>query len=85
MCLVRKDRSVASLSVSSNTPPLRKCNTVTYGLNSFRYQDAKIWNNLPNEITNSITLAEFKNQIKNGKEQSVFAICVQDCYRMQLI
>ncbi len=41
-----------------------KCNTVTYGLNSFRYKGAKICNDLPNKIKNSITLAEFKNQIK---------------------
>ncbi len=41
-----------------------KCNTVTYGLNLFRYKDAKICNVLPNKIKNSITLAEFKNQIK---------------------
>ncbi len=41
-----------------------KCNTVTYGLNSFRYKGVKIWNDLPNEIKNSIILAEFKNQIK---------------------
>ncbi len=41
-----------------------KCNTVTYGLNSFQYKDAKIWNDLPNKIKNSITLAEFKNRIK---------------------
>ncbi len=32
-----------------------KCNTVTYGLNSFRYKGAKIWNDLPNKIKNSIT------------------------------
>ncbi len=41
-----------------------KCNTVTYGLNSFRYKGAKIWNDLPNKVYNSITLAEYKNQIK---------------------
>ncbi len=41
-----------------------KCNTVAYGLNSFRYNGATIWNDLPNKIKNSITLAEFKNQIK---------------------
>ncbi len=41
-----------------------KCNIVTYGLNSFRYKGAKIWNDLRNKIKNSITLAEFKNQIK---------------------
>ncbi len=41
-----------------------KCNTVTYGLTSFRYNGAKIWNDLPNKIKNYITLAEFKKQIK---------------------
>ncbi len=33
------------------------CNTVTYGLNSFRYKGVKIWNDLPNEIKNSITVS----------------------------
>ncbi len=41
-----------------------KCNTVTYGLNSFRYKGEKILNDLPNKINNSITLAEFKTQHK---------------------
>ncbi len=50
-----------------------KCNTVTYGLNSFRYKGAKIWNDLPNKIKNSITLAEFKNQIK--KWQGPMCLC----------
>ncbi len=40
-----------------------QCNTVAYDLNSCRYKGAKLWNDLPNEIKNSITLAEFKNQI----------------------
>ncbi len=63
-----------------------KCNTVTSGLNSFRCKGAKIWNDFPNKIKNSITLAEFKNQIKNWQGQKgVFAICAQDCCRMQLI
>ncbi len=61
-----------------------KCNTVTYCLNSFQYKGAKISNDLPKEIKNSITLVEFKKK-KNSKDQSVFAICVQYCYRMQLI
>ncbi len=62
-----------------------KCNTVTYGLKSFRYKGAKIWNDLPNKIENSITLAEFKNQIKKWQGPNVFAMCAQDCSRMQLI
>ncbi len=27
-----------------------KCNTTTHGLNSLTYQDAKIWNSLPENI-----------------------------------
>ncbi len=54
-------RSTVSLKQS-------KCNTVTYGLNSFWYKAAKLWNDLPNETKNSITLAEFKNQIKKWQE-----------------
>ncbi len=50
-----------------------KCNTVTYGLNSFRYKGATIWNDLPNKIKNSITLAKFKNQIK--KWQGPTCLC----------
>ncbi len=40
-----------------------KCNTIAYGLNSFWYKGAKIWNDLPNKIKNSI-IFEFKNQIE---------------------
>ncbi len=78
-----KNKIYNLLSTVSQKQP--KCNAVTYGLNSYRYKGAKIWNDLPNEIQNSIILAEFKNPIKNGKDQSVFAICAQDCCRMQLI
>ncbi len=78
-----KDKTYNLRSIASLKQP--KCNTLTYGLNSFQYKGEKIWNDLPNEIENSITLAEFKNKLKNGKDQSVFAICAQDCCRMQLI
>ncbi len=58
-----------------------KCNTVTYGLNSFQYKGAKIWNDLPNEIKNSITLAKFKDQIK--KWQGPKCLCNM-CTRLLL-
>ncbi len=38
--------------------------------NSFRHKGAKIRNDLPNEIQNSIILAEFKNQIKKSQRFS---------------
>ncbi len=56
-----KDKIYNLRSIVSLKQP--KCNTVTYGLNSFRYKGAKIWNDLPNKIKISITLTEFKNQI----------------------
>ena len=33
-----------------------KCKTVTYGLNSFRYKGPKIWNQLPNQLKDAISL-----------------------------
>ncbi len=51
-----------------------KCKTVTYALNSFRYNGAEIWNDLPNKIKNSIILAELKNQIKQWQGPGC-AIC----------
>ncbi len=42
-----------------------KCNTVSYGLNYFRYKGPKIWNSLPNYIKEAIFLTEFKFLIKS--------------------
>ncbi len=36
-----------------------------------------MWNDLPNKIKNSITLAEFKNQIKKGFLQYVHKIAIE--------
>ena len=41
-----------------------KCNSVTHGLYSFSYKAPKIWNDLPEECKNAVTLKEFKNIIK---------------------
>ncbi len=60
--LEEKDKIYNLRSTVSLKQP--KCNTVTYRLNSFRYKGEKIWNDLPNKMKYSITLAEFKNQIK---------------------
>ncbi len=62
LCCVHKGKIYNLHSTVSLKQP--KCNTVTSSLNSFRYKDAKIWNDLPNKIKNFITLVEFKNQIK---------------------
>ncbi len=40
-------------------------NGITYGLNSFRYKAPKIWNSLPNNIKNAVSLVQFKNMIKS--------------------
>ena len=41
-----------------------KVRTEMHGINSFRYQSAKIWNSLPVKIKRSNSLAEFKSNIK---------------------
>ncbi len=43
-----KDKIYNLRSTVSQKQP--KCNMVTYGLNSFRYKGAKIWNDLPNKL-----------------------------------
>lgn len=49
-----------------------KCNTVTYGLRSFRYKASKIWNELPEVYKTVLTLKEFKEMIQmwNGPKCS---------------
>ena len=41
-----------------------KCNSVSYGLNSFRYKGPKIWNQLPNHLKEAVSLDVFKSLIK---------------------
>ncbi len=38
--------------------------TISYGKRSFAYMGAKLWNSMPQDIKNSITLSEFKNRVK---------------------
>ncbi len=41
-----------------------KFNNITYGLNSISYKGAKLWNDLPDDLRNAISLYEFKKLIK---------------------
>ena len=43
---------------------LPRVNQTTYGLNSFRYEGAKLWNSLPDDIKSSENLITFKPLIK---------------------
>ncbi len=40
-------------------------NGITYGLNSFRYNAQKVWNSLPNNIKEAVSLDQFKKLIKS--------------------
>ena len=42
---------------------LPRCKSKKYGLNSFRYEGAKIWNVLPNELKCIDNVKEFKQQM----------------------
>ncbi len=42
-----------------------KCNTVSYGLNSFRYKGPKLWKYPPYYIKEAISLSGFKFLIKS--------------------
>ena len=39
-------------------------NTTTFGLQSLKYEGAKLWNSLPNDIKDAISLTQFKALIK---------------------
>ena len=52
-----------------------KVRTETHGINSFRYQSAKIWNSLPTKIKESQTLTEFKLLIKNWNIECTCGFC----------
>ena len=41
-----------------------KCKTVKFGLNSFSYKGPKIWNCLPSDMRNAVSIDEFKNMLK---------------------
>ena len=43
---------------------LLRVNQTTYGLNSFRYAEVKLWNSLPEDIKSSENLTTFKQLVK---------------------
>ena len=43
---------------------LTRKNTLQYGLNSFRYKGAKLWNEMPVELRNSQSKSLFKTKVK---------------------
>ncbi len=61
--MIEKSDCDCNLRASPLTQP--KCNTVSYGLNSFRYKGPKLWNSLPNYIKEVISFSEFKFLIKS--------------------
>ena len=52
---------------TSNLLTLPKPNTITYGLNSFKYRGSMAWNNLPDILKNCETSKEFKEKLKKQK------------------
>ena len=42
--------------------------TITFGRKSFKYYGAKLWNNLPIEIKDSVSLSNFKTAITTWLE-----------------
>ena len=47
----------------TNTAVLPQVRTTTYGLKSFRFSAAKLWNSLPNEFRSITSFNQFKNVI----------------------
>ena len=55
---------------------LPQVNTITHGINSFRYQGPKLWNLLPDEIKLSENEAKFKFNIKDWKPTCHCGSCI---------
>ena len=53
-----------------NTLNIPQVRTTTYGLHSFRYAGATIWNELPNEFRTASSLNQFKSLISNWNGDS---------------
>jgi hypothetical protein len=47
----------------NNTVDIPRVNTTRYGLHSLRYGAVKLWNELPNDLREGISLNNFKNLI----------------------
>ena len=55
---------------------LPQVNTITHGLNSFRYQAPRLWNSLPDNMKLAENEAEFKFKIRNWKPPCYCGSCV---------
>ena len=42
-----------------------RCNTTQYGLRSIHYSGVRLWNSLPTDIRNSVSLSNFRSEIKS--------------------
>ncbi len=63
------DKSDCDYNLHTSSPLTQpKCNTVSYGLNIFRYKGPKIWKSLPNYINKATSLSEFEFLIKSWDE-----------------
>ena len=41
-----------------------RCNTTQYGLRSIHYSGVRLWNSLPTDVRNSVSLSIFRSKIK---------------------
>ena len=55
---------------------LPQVNTITHGINSFRYQAPKLWNSLPDEMKLADNEAAFKSKIQDWKPSCQCGSCI---------
>ena len=55
---------------------LPQVNTITHGINSFRYQAPKLWNLLPDNMKTAGDEEEFKSNIKDWKPSCQSGSCI---------
>ena len=56
-----------------------KYNSFTYGYNSVGYQGSRIWNALPNDMKEAVSLSKFKTLISNWKGKLCLCKTCPEC------
>ena len=70
---VKKD---IAYSLRNNLPMrIPKARTSSYGIESLSFLRCKLWNNLPDDLKSTKTLASFKRQIKGWNDSCNCRLC----------
>jgi hypothetical protein len=62
-----------------NTTDIPQVRTTSYGLNSFRFGAAKLWNSLPEHVRNESSYNQFRILVNSWNGENCKCSCCMDC------